>query len=221
MVDITSVTQAEQKRTRDSADDSDRNVCDPGFSRRIQVSDSIDAASDIGCDLSGFSVPRMAACRDAAPDVLRPGPVEFIPDRNATDKRLYGSWYQRASQQDAHEPDLIAGLEGANRHLSMLLSSARQTIEDLQRRLAAADDAPARERIGPDDAAHRNVRDTIDHLLGGKVTKPAREALGKALEKADAPPTGRAASDAGIGRAIRQCYTSLTHSRSDNNGGES
>ena len=39
--------------------------------------------------------------------------------------------------------------------------------------------------------------------MSGRVAKPARDALGKALADADKPPTGRAASDAGLGRAIR------------------
>ena len=69
--------------------------------------------------------------------------------------------------------------------------------------ISAATDTPTRERIGPDDPAHRRAHDVIGDILSGKVTKPAREAVRRALDKADAPLTGRAASDAGLGRAIR------------------
>lgn len=55
----------------------------------------------------------------------------------------------------------------------------------------------------PNDPVHRAVKDVIDGLSGGKVRPPAREALGKALDAANKPLTGKAASDGAVGRAIR------------------
>jgi hypothetical protein len=47
--------------------------------------------------------------------------------------------------------------------------------------------------IGPDDAPHKAARDVIDHIASGQIVKPVREAIRKALDQADAPPTGKAA----------------------------
>lgn len=76
----------------------------------------------------------------------------------------------------------------------------RLTVEGTQL-LAMPDDNPA-----PDwakDVEHKRVADVMDSIIGGKITKPAREALRKTLDKADAAPTGRAKSDGALGRAIR------------------
>ena len=67
--------------------------------------------------------------------------------------------------------------------------------------LAALPDEP-RAIDAPDDPVHRAVRDTIDHLAKGLVTPPARKALRDSLDKADAPPVGRAKADQGLGRAV-------------------
>jgi hypothetical protein len=56
----------------------------------------------------------------------------------------------------------------------------------------ATEDAPSpRDRVGPDDEPHRRVHEVIGDILVGKVTSPARKALGDALDKANAPPPAR------------------------------
>lgn len=65
----------------------------------------------------------------------------------------------------------------------------------------AADDA--KPRVGPDDSAHRSIHDAIGHILSGKVTAPARAAVRKALDTAEAPLQGRAKSDEAMGRVLR------------------
>jgi hypothetical protein len=60
------------------------------------------------------------------------------------------------------------------------------------------EDSPDRmEKPNQDDAkitpATKSVRETIDHLLQRNVSKPDRDDLGKALDKANAPETGRTA----------------------------
>jgi hypothetical protein len=55
----------------------------------------------------------------------------------------------------------------------------------------------------PTDAIHQEVERVIGHIAGGKVNQPARKALRGALDKAEAPPQGRAASDAAIGRIAK------------------
>ena len=76
--------------------------------------------------------------------------------------------------------------------------------------IARADDAPARDYLGPKDAVHDRAYEVIGDIAAGRVAKPARDALGKALEKADAPPVGRAKADAGLGRAIRFAPPGIT-----------
>ncbi len=69
---------------------------------------------------------------------------------------------------------------------------------------AYPDDAkpdPIKERLFPDDAIHRAARDVIS---GAPSLKPnARKAVREALDRADAPPIGRKASDEAVGRAFR------------------
>lgn len=80
-------------------------------------------------------------------------------------------------------------------------AAQRRAIIDL---LSAATDEPhARDPIGPADGIHDRVERVIGDIAAGRVVAPARKALRDAVDKADAPLTGRAKSDAGIGRAIR------------------
>lgn len=68
-------------------------------------------------------------------------------------------------------------------------------------------DTPTPDFHGPQDAAHKAVHEATEHLMGGRVTSPkARAGLRKALDKADAPLTGRPASDGALGRAIRMAF---------------
>lgn len=53
------------------------------------------------------------------------------------------------------------------------------------------------------DTDHKRVVDVLDSITQGKITKPARDALRKGLDKADAPLTGKAKSNDALGRAIR------------------
>ena len=45
-------------------------------------------------------------------------------------------------------------------------------------------------------------RQVIDGITSGAIGKPDRKMIREALDKADAPPTGRDARDQGLGRAI-------------------
>jgi hypothetical protein len=74
---------------------------------------------------------------------------------------------------------------------------ALRTISDR----TAADDI-TRDPIGPNDAIHKRANEVIDDVLAGRVVPPVRQAIRRALDTADAPPTGRKASDEGLGRAI-------------------
>lgn len=60
---------------------------------------------------------------------------------------------------------------------------------------AMMDDPPT-----PTDEVHQAVERVIGHIADGKVTPTGRQALRGALDKAETPPTGRAKSDAAIGR---------------------
>lgn len=54
---------------------------------------------------------------------------------------------------------------------------------------AAMSEDKASDHVGPDDAAHRSAKDTVDHLVNGRITAPARKAIGDALDTANrAPP---------------------------------
>lgn len=84
--------------------------------------------------------------------------------------------------------------------------TGRTTVDPV----AAPADGPKADYHGPRDTsdpaypAHKAVHDVTEHLLGGRVTDAkARQGLRKALDKADAPATGRQASDGALGRALR------------------
>jgi hypothetical protein len=55
----------------------------------------------------------------------------------------------------------------------------------------------------PKDAAHDRAFDVARDLVNGRITQPGRRLLRDALDKADVAPTGRAASDGALGRAVR------------------
>ena len=68
-------------------------------------------------------------------------------------------------------------------------------------------DDPAPRRIGPDDPAHNSARELIEHVIADRLTKPARDAVRKALDAADAPPQGKLPNGAhrapeGLGKAL-------------------
>ena len=63
--------------------------------------------------------------------------------------------------------------------------------------------APRGSESWPKDSAHRDVVDVIHHIAGGHVSVPARQALRETLDKADAPPVGKAKSDQAIGNIAR------------------
>lgn len=75
-------------------------------------------------------------------------------------------------------------------------------------------DEPTPKRIGPDDPAHNSARDLIDHITADRVTKPARDAVRKALDTADAPKQGKLADGAhrapeGLGKALRGLFSPI------------
>lgn len=61
-------------------------------------------------------------------------------------------------------------------------------------------DLMGRDPPAPTDEVHEAVERVIGHIADGKVTPTGRTALRGALDKAEAPATRRAASDAAIGR---------------------
>lgn len=52
------------------------------------------------------------------------------------------------------------------------------------------------------EAVHKRVQDTVNDLLGRRVSPSDRASIRGAVDKADAPQTGRAGSDEGVGRAV-------------------
>ena len=48
------------------------------------------------------------------------------------------------------------------------------------------------------------VKEVIDYIRAGAVSKPVRNVMRGVLDKADAPPTGRAATDSAVIRNIRK-----------------
>lgn len=99
---------------------------------------------------------------------------------------------QHAAQRELIKTQTQQILDDSRRELIAALSEEVEALRRENALLKATQDEPrARDRVGPDDPTHRNVHDVIGDLLGGKVTKPARDALGDALGKANAPVTGR------------------------------
>lgn len=66
-----------------------------------------------------------------------------------------------------------------------------------------AEDTPHVGRDWPDDAPHKAARDVIESIADGKLTRPARTAVRKALDVADAPLTGRPRMDEALNRSVR------------------
>ena len=54
-----------------------------------------------------------------------------------------------------------------------------------------------------DTSEHRDAKHVIDHILGGKIGVPGRQALRKAIDTVAAGPQGRAKHDQALGRALR------------------
>ena len=86
-------------------------------------------------------------------------------------------------------------------YLEKALASPFGTLPAIHRAVEAATQDP--HPTHPTDEVHEAVERVIGHIADGKVTKTGRAALRGALDKADASPTGRAASDAAIGRIAR------------------
>jgi hypothetical protein len=79
-------------------------------------------------------------------------------------------------------------------------------------RVAAADVKPDNPQVYPDwvdTSEHRDAKHVIDHILGGKIGAPGRQALRKAIDTVDAGPQGRAKHDQALGRALRLSPTSI------------
>lgn len=64
-------------------------------------------------------------------------------------------------------------------------------------------DDKAIDHAGPRDTIHDRAYEVAKDLVNGRITPPSREMIRKALDKADAAPKGRTASDQSLGRAIR------------------
>jgi hypothetical protein len=73
--------------------------------------------------------------------------------------------------------------------------------EDSDDHYEAKESAPA-PSSNSSDAVHKRARDTVNDLLGRRVSPQDRADIRGAVDKADAPPTGRAGSDEGVGRAV-------------------
>jgi hypothetical protein len=77
---------------------------------------------------------------------------------------------------------------------------------DWTKEVAAADVKPDNPQVYPDwvdTSEHRDAKHVIDHILGGKIGAPGRQALRKAIDTVDAGPQGRAKHDQALGRALR------------------
>ena len=77
---------------------------------------------------------------------------------------------------------------------------------------AAADVKPDNPQVYPDwvdTSEHRDAKHVIDHILGGKIGAPGRQALRKAIDTVDAGPQGRAKHDQALGRALRLSPTGI------------
>lgn len=68
----------------------------------------------------------------------------------------------------------------------------------MQDAAGGADNAASRDTPPPAEKTPVDV--VVDSLNAGGVSKPDKQRLRGALDKADAPPTGRAASDQALGR---------------------
>lgn len=64
-------------------------------------------------------------------------------------------------------------------------------------------DEKAIDHAGPRDTIHDRAYEVAKDLVNGRITKPSRDMIRKALDKADALATGRQASDGALGRALR------------------
>ena len=86
-------------------------------------------------------------------------------------------------------------------YLEKALASPFGTLPAIHRAVEAATQDP--HPTHPTDEVHEAVERVIGHIADGKVTQTGRQALRGALDKAETPPTGRAASVAAIGRIAR------------------
>jgi hypothetical protein len=97
--------------------------------------------------------------------------------------------------------------------VSMPFNDAVNTVENLYEVVAATLGFPVRLLMGIDTAMveqpkhdpafDKKVTDVLDHIVGGKSTAGERKALKGAIDKTEAPLTGRAKSDHAMGRALR------------------
>lgn len=97
-------------------------------------------------------------------------------------------------QQYENQSRYLIGLPSANIHSWF--------PDEASIHVALPDDKPP----SPDwakDTDHKRVVDVLDSITQGKITKPARDALRKGLDKAEAPLTGIDKSNDALGRAIR------------------
>lgn len=114
-------------------------------------------------------------------------------DLRAENKRIYAAMDEALN----HWPWTTGALE-------RLLKMSSDRFKEID--VLFAVEGPATDHHGPQDTAHRSAKDTIDHLLGGRVTDPvARQGLRGALDKADKlhEPTGRQKADTAVNRAMR------------------
>jgi hypothetical protein len=104
--------------------------------------------------------------------------------------------------KEVAEEDVLAVL---NDMRDLSLSRTLFTIQDTAQ-VAATDVKPDNPQVYPDwvdTSEHRDAKHVIDHILGGKIGAPGRQALRKAIDTVDAGPQGRAKHDQALGRALR------------------
>ena len=104
------------------------------------------------------------------------------------------------------DPLSFSGIHAAHaaaieRQCARVGAMARQMADNQLKALSKAAEDP--HPTNPTDEVHEAVERVIGHIADGKVTPVGRQALRGALDKAETPPTGRAASDAAIGRIAR------------------
>lgn len=149
------------------------------------------AAADIGCDLDGYPVSRVANGSDMS--MMTPTGMVRAPWMDRIDHSALIQFYQDALRPAPHDCLVCAASNGGARYDAVA-----------NRVLAASEDGRNADYHGPNDPAHKAVHEATEHLFAGRVSDAkARRGLRDALDHADKPLTGRPASDQSIGRAIR------------------
>ncbi len=145
-----------------------------------------------GCELWDEAWAKRIADRQAAVDRAK------VPERIISTVGLH---------LDVEKALLASGDEAANKEmLHKVVEFCVGPLLDAFNAVVTGDNRPPK-RVGPDDPAHNTARDLIEHLTNDRVTKPARDAVRKALDAADGKiASGAHRSPPNLGRALRGSF---------------